>query len=209
MKSSHVFSTCASFVFLTVAVSAQDVGAGITIPNDELDGGGGRINVDTSNPLTLGPGTYTASLFNFDAGQSGDVTPFLATLTSGDLYEAIAVGADQTVSGVMTDASVPFGGSATFTLTATTTIYAGIASDTQNPIFLDNGTGPFTEHEGGGQPASSYVVTLGGPVPPDGSFSNPNLARTYAFSVTVVPEPTTFAAALLGSLVLGLRRQRS
>lgn len=208
MKTPFLLRSAAAFSLLVASADAQQVGAGNTIPNDELDSSGGRINIDTSTPLTLAPGTYTASLFNFDAGTVGDVTPFLATLTSDNLYQAIAVGDDLAVTGLNTDASAPFGGSAIFTLTATTTVYAGIASDTQNPIFLDNNTSPFTDHEGGGQPASSYVVTLGGQVPPDGNFSNPDLGRTYAFSVTVVPEPTTLAGVLVVGAALGLRRRR-
>ena len=45
--------------------------------------------------------------------------------------------------------------------------------------------------------APSYTVTVGGTVPPDGAFSNPNLGRTYAFSVTVVPEPASIGLAML------------
>ena len=125
------------------------------------------------------------------------------------MYQAVAVGATVDVTGAAQDVSVPFGGSSVFTLSTTTTIFAGIASTTQNPVFLDNGTGPFTQHEGGGQAASSYIVTVGGQVPPDGSFSNPGLGRTYAFSVTVVPEPTALGSLMIGSVALGLRRFRS
>jgi len=132
--------------------------------------------------------------------------PFLAIDSGGGLYQAIAVGDTLDIPGVVTDASAPFGGSANFTLAATTTIFAGISSQTQNPIFLDNITGPFTDHEGANQ--GGYTVAVGSTVPPDGSFSNPDLGRTYAFSVTVVPEPTALAAMILGGLVLGVRRSR-
>ena len=155
----------------------------------------------------------SATLFNFDAGLDGDVTPFLAIDNGAGAYTAIAVGTD--VAAVIgQDQSLPFGGSNTFTLGATTTVFAGIASDVQNPIFLDDGTGPFTDHEGGGQAASTYIVTLNGTVPGDGSFSNPDLNRTYAFSIEVeavaVPEPSTLALGglgVLGGLIMWRRRK--
>lgn len=186
-----------------------DVGPGTGIANDENDTAGGRINVDQGNPVTLEPGEYTATLFNFDAGVAGDVTPFLATGGAGNQYTVIAVGTDQTVA-VGQDQSLAFGGSNTFTITTPTQVFAGIASDTQNPIALDNGTGPNTDHEGGGQPAGSYVITLGGTVPPDGAFSNPDLGRSYAFSVSVqlIPEPSAFALGALGLGFLGCRMRR-
>ena len=204
-------------VALGVAAPARaaQVGPGTDIPNDEVDTPGsiGRINVDQGSPLMLPAGIYIATTFSFDAGQSGEVTPFLAVSADGsdptDLYTAVAVGARIDVPGPLTDQTVPFGGSAVFTLTTPRTVYAGITSEnTQNPIFLDNGTGQNTDHEGVGQ--GGYTVTVGGQVPPDGTFSNPQLGRTYAFSINVevIPEPS--AGALVGAAVAvcGLRRRR-
>lgn len=210
MKPVRSFLAVASLALLATSAPAQDVGAGNdTVGNELVDTGGGRINVDTSTPLTLAAGDYIALTFNFDSGIAGDVTPFLAVLTSPNVYQAIAVGNPQTITGVNIDANTAFAGSANFTLAATTTIFAGISSQTQNPIFLDDGTAQNTDHEGVGQ--ADYTVTVGGTVPPDGSFSNPDLGRTYAFSITVapIPEPTALAATLLGGLALGLRRRRS
>lgn len=190
---------------------AAVIGPGTAIPNEARDSAGGRINVDQGSPLTLQPGTYTATLFNFDAGLAGDVTPFLATGGgASNQYTAIAVGSTQSIAAAAQDQAIPFGGSNTFTLNVATEVFAGIASQTQNPIALDNGTANNTEHEGGGQAASSYVVTLGGAVPPDGAFSNPNLGRTYAFSVTVeVPEPTGLGLGMLGLGLLARRRRHA
>jgi hypothetical protein len=195
---------------LCLAGSAHAVliGPDTTIPNDEVDSAGGRINLDVSSSVLLQPGTYAASLFNFDAGTAGDVTPFLAT-GSGNNYTAIAVGLPRVIAAAAQDQSLPFGGSAVFTLLAPTTVFAGIANSNQNPIALDNGVG-LTEHEGGGQPATSYIVTLGGPVAPDGSFSNPDLGRQYAFSIDVqaVPEPATALSAALVGALCALRPRR-
>jgi hypothetical protein len=201
----------AAIICVVASAGAQTIGAGTGIANDEVDtpATGGRINVDNTTPLSLGAGTYTATLFTFDAGQPGDVTPFLATETSPNVFRAIAVGATQNLLGNELDTSLPFGGSAVFTLATTTTVFAGISSNTQNPIFLDNGVG-LTDHEAAGAP--SYTVTVGGVVPPDGSFSNPDLGRTYAFSVTVaaIPEPSSIGLMLLGGTVLlGMRRRRA
>lgn len=195
------------------AAQSVPVGAGTSINNDATDSAGGRINVDQNVPRTLQPGTYVATLFNFDAGVAGDVTPFLAVRPNAantNAYVAIAVGTPQAIAAPGQNLSLPFGGSATFTLAATTQVFAGIASSTQNPIPLANGAAS-TDHEGGGQAATSYFVTLGGNVPPDGAFSNPDLGRAYAFSIDVqlVPEPSLAAVTLIGAGVAQtLRRPR-
>jgi hypothetical protein len=195
-----------------IAAGAQ-IGAGTGIPNDTVDTAntGGRINMDQGNPLNLPAGAYLVTLFSYDAGQTGDVTPFLAVSATGtdptDLYTAIAVGNTVDVTVPLTDQSVPFGGSATFTLNAPTIVYAGISSSVQNPVFLDNGTGPNTDHEAAG--AASYVVTLNGMVPPDGVFSHTQLGRTYAFAIEVelIPEPSAGLLVLAGLASCGLRRR--
>lgn len=206
-------------VLLAGTAQAALVGPGFGIPNDANDSSGGRINVDESAPLALAAGTYVATTFQFDAGIAGDVTPFVAFRpdpANDDRYQVLAVGTAQTITGAAQDQTLPFGGTATFTLATPTTVYVGIASNTQNPIALDNDTAAplLTDHEGGGQAASSYIIPAPGPagiVPPDGQFSNPDLGRRYAFGVDVqlVPEPSS--AAVIGLLALGLcgvRRRR-
>jgi hypothetical protein len=197
------------------AVGAQ-VGPGTNIPNDTWDtvGTGGRINVDQGNPLNLPAGTYLITTFSYDAGTTGDVTPFLAVSANAsdptNLYTAIAVGNTvNVVAAPLTDQTVPFGGSATFTLNTPRVVYAGITSSLQNPVFLDLDTpAQNTDHEG--TMAPSYDVTVGGQVPPDGAFSNVNLTRSYAFSINVevIPEPSAGLLVLAGSALCGLRRRR-
>jgi hypothetical protein len=219
----HSFSTAARrctvaltlgaavFVSSRTATAAQ-VGPGTAIANDELDSAGGRINVDQGNPLNLPAGTYLITTFSYDAGSAGDVTPFLAVSATGsdppDLYTAIAVGDTVNVVAAAPDQTVPFGGSATFTLTTPSLVYAGIANSTQNPVFLDNGTAANTDHDGANQ--TNYTVMLGGPVPPDGSFSNAQLGRSYAFSlnVEVIPEPSAGLLVLLSAALCGLRARK-
>src|SRR5688500_17367485 len=82
---------------LAVTANAQVVGPGTAVANEQLDtpATGGRINVDQGFPVLLAAGTYTATFFNYDAGQAGDVTPFLAISNGVDSYQVIAVGATQ------------------------------------------------------------------------------------------------------------------
>jgi hypothetical protein len=194
--------------------AGSQVGPGTGIANDELDtpNTGGRINVDQGNPLNLPAGTYLVTTFSYDGGQTGDVTPFLAVSANGsdptDLYTALAVGDTVNVVAPLPDQTVPFGGSATFTLSTPRVVYAGITSSTQNPVFLDNGTAANTDHEGAMQ--ASYAVTVGGSVPPDGSFSNAQLGRSYAFSLNVelIPEPSAGLLVLAAASLYGLRRRK-
>ena len=198
-------------VGMTGAAEAVLIGAGTGIPNDESDSAGGRINVDQGSPVTLQPGVYMATAFQFDALVAGFVTPFLATGGgANNQYTVIAVSNEIPVATPGQDQSAPFTGANTFTITAPTQVFGGIASQLQNPIALDNGTGANTDHEGGGQAATSYLVTLGGNVPPDGTFSNPNLGRSYAFAINVelVPEPAALSLGVLGGLGLLARRRR-
>jgi hypothetical protein len=203
----------ASVIIPAGSAAGAQVGAGTGIPNDLVDtvGTGGRINVDQGNPLNLPAGTYLITTFSYDAGTTGDVTPFLAVSANAsdptDMYTAIAVGETvNVVAAPLTDQTVPFGGSATFTLSAPRVVYAGIASSLQNPVYLDNDTpGLNTDHEG--TMAPSYDVTVGGPVPPDTMFSNVNLPRSYAFSINVevIPEPSAGLLVLAGAGLCGLR----
>ena len=198
-------------VGMTGAAEAVLIGAGTAIPNDESDTAGGRINVDQGSPATLQPGVYIATAFQFDALVAGTVTPFLATGGGANSqYTVIALSNEIPVPNPGQDQSAPFTGSNIFTITTPTQVFGGIASSTQNPIALDNGTPANTDHEGGGQAATSYLVTLGGNVPPDGTFSNANLGRTYAFAINVelVPEPAALSVGLLGGLGLLARRRR-
>ena len=172
------------------------IGPGTSIPNDGVDtpATGGRINVDQGNSLLLAPGTYRATRFNYDAGVSGDVAPFLAVSNGTNSYQVLALGNTVNVPAVQTDQSVPFGGSDLFTLSLPTVVYAGISSLQQNPIFLDEGTAANTDHDApAGGPLSTVVV--GGTIE---NVSNADLGRSYAFSVNVdVPEPSSVLGLML------------
>lgn len=199
-----------SFLLLVTAIvggvwtraEAITIGPGTTIvPNNDLDNPGGRINVDQGFPVLLQPGTYTATLFNFDAGGPGDVTPFLAVSNGSDSYLVIAVGDTRNVVGIATDQSVAFGANNMFTLLSAQSVFAGISNINQNPIFLGP-PGP-TDHDA----IALDAVLVGGTI--DG-FSNPDAVRTYAFSIEVsqaLPEPSAVLLGLLGLGALSFRRR--
>jgi len=188
--------------------TAAMIGAGVGISLEEVDtpGGGPRLNIDENYTLTLDAGSYIATSFSFAAGQDGDATPFLATLTGNNdnEYEVIALGGQTVLAGAPATVTVPFGGSDLFTLSETTTLYAGFvnsADSPHNPIYLDNGTVTTTDHDNVFAPITSVGQLIGSPAEP---FGHANLGRTYAFSidVQVVPEPSALALAAIG--VLGL-----
>lgn len=160
--------------------SAITVGAGTGIPLEAVDtpGANPRMNVDQSFTQVLQPGIYVVNEWSYAAGQAGNVTPFLATSSSADNYTVVAIGNEVTIAGAGT-ATAAFGRSNTVVITAPTTVFAGITSPTtQNPIFLDNGTGTQTDHDNSPTPIANPGNAISG-------FSNANLGRTYAFSLDV------------------------
>jgi len=73
-------------------------------------------------------------------------------------------------------------------------------------VWLDNAA-TLTDHHGGSKLVSPVGTLLSG-------ISNPNLPRTYAFSVSIqaVPEPSTLGLALFGlsaAVVVAARRRRA
>ena len=104
---------------------AQTVGAGTGIlalegANNTVDtpsngtNDQSRQNVDISFTATLGPGSYSASTWTYQAGNTGSVTPYLAFSTGDHSYEIIAVGDQVDIvdeAGQNVDVTVPFGGS--------------------------------------------------------------------------------------------------
>lgn len=190
-------------------------GTGITLEVVDTPDGGPRINVDESYAVTLGAGPYQAVSFSFAAGQDGDAIPFLATLTGNnpDEYEIIALGNQVDISGAPVTQTVPFGGADTFTLDASTTVFAGFtnsAASPHNPIYLDNGTAETTDHDNAIEAALTSVGQLVGS--PANPMSHPNLGRTYAFSIDVqpIPEPASFTLLVFGLSLMAvtLRRRR-
>lgn len=173
----------AAAVLLAVNLTAQavTVGAGTGIPLEVVDTAGSqpRTNVDQSFTQTLPAGVYVVRDWSYAAGQSGSVTPFAAVANGVDSYSVAALGSQVNLGGAVTTTS-NFGRSNTFVLTAPTTVFAGITNPpgSQNPIFLDNLTATQTDHDGTPTTITGINQTVNG-------FSNPNLGRTYAFSLNV------------------------
>jgi hypothetical protein len=185
------------------------------------DTAGERINLDESNPLVLGPGTYTATLFSFFAVQtSTKTTPFLAINAdagtpnpAGDVNAFSIIAAGSTIPTGPTPVTnivqtVLFGGGAgaTFTLAQTTKVFAGVASgsaDGSDGNSMGFIAGTQVDHNNPG--ATQFTPTAGGSLP---SFTNPNLGRIYGFNVTVdAPEPGTLSLVVLAATAF-LRRRR-
>lgn len=199
---------------LATAAHATVIGPGAGITTNTLDSGGTRTNIDLYFAATLAAGNYTATNFSFEAGAAGDVQPFLAILSSGTagssnaVYKVIAVGSDNNITSSAGYGlhSVAFGPADTFTIpTGGEQVFAGFTGTTgNNPVPLLNGTGA-DAHNPPAFPNSDFVV--GNTLP---SFSYSDLAREYAFAITVAaPEPTP--AALIGcaaASLLVLRQRR-
>ena len=223
VKSSFIVACTA--VGVAVSANAATIGAGVGTlllpgPNNQVDtpstgaNDQSRQNLDQTFFVTLPAGTYTATSWQYNAGQTGSVTPYLAILTSPDNYQIIAVGALQTITGGFgVDTTVAFGGSDTFTLGSATNIYAGIVNPmtigSQNPIVTNLNSGSTVDHDNNNDGLMSPAV-LNGPV---NGFGHADLPRSYAFSVNVepIPEPTSalFSAfGLAGMLIFRTRRRR-
>lgn len=212
MKITYLASI-SSFALIAIAssVSAATLigpGSGITQATDQDTPGGDRLNVDRTTFVTLGAGTYSVAdwrLNVFSHTEGGTITPILVSGTPSN-YTAEWIGAafDPTSDGVKTVLE-----SGTFTLAASTNIYAGFYTSSLGSgiIALDannSGSGAsITDHDNTPTPPAS----VGDPV---SGFSHPGiLTRTYAFEINVdpIPEPST-ALLGLGGLALMLRRRR-
>lgn len=208
---------------LAASTGAATIGAGVGIlgqagANNQVDTPSdgstdqSRQNLDLSFSVTLDAGTYFADTWEYNSGQAGSVTPYLAVSNGAGGYEMIAVGSLVGVTdGFDVDTTVAFGGSDTFTLTGTTEVFAGITNPpeagSQNPVYTNLASGGLMDHDNNVDGAISLAV-LGGTV--DG-FGHSNLPRSYAFSVNVeaVPEPSPVLLFGLGGVLLfGMRRRR-
>jgi hypothetical protein len=180
------------------------VGPGF-LSNGGLDGGE-RLNIDVAHPLTLGAGEYNVDDFSFLSLQaSGVVTPFLARSVGTDSYETVWVGSG--VAALLGDMAIdPSGG---FTLSGTETLFAGFYTAGGGRVAFTEGVGRppgfgLTEHDSDFTGPISAGQSVSG-------FTNPDLARTYSFSVgvTPVPEPASATLLLLGGLFVATRRRIS
>ena len=209
---------------LAISANAATVGAGVGIltqagANNAFDTPAtattdqSRQNLDDKFFVTLPAGTYIATTWQYNAGQAGQVIPYLAVLTGADAYQIVAVGSTQTITGGFgVNTTVTFGGSSTFTLGAATNLYAGITNPkglgSQNPVNTNLASGGTVDHDNNADGNMSPAV-LGGAV---NGFGHANLARSYAFSINVdpIPEPTTALLSSLGvvGLLFGTRRRR-
>ncbi len=182
-------------------------GPDITDANDQDTPGGDRLNVDRTVFLELEAGTYKVSNWRlnvFDHTEDGTITPMLLSGTPA-AYTAEWIGSafDPTSDNIQTVAE-----SGTFTLAATTDIYAGFFTSSLGSGILaldanNSGTGSsVTAHDITPEPPTVAGDTVTG-------ISHANLARTYAFDINVdaIPEPSSLALIALGGAVMLLRRK--
>ncbi len=176
------------------------------------DGADRGIVVDLNAPQTLLAGSYTATNFNYEFSTlphalptAGAVTPLLLTSPSPGNYTVIAMGDTRTFTGDTAFAAHSFGGTSTFTLAADTTVYAGYYSigdgfhNTQLAPIGFAGTGNSFFRYGADSPVVGNAISGG---------SGGVETRTYDFSITVIPEPSSFG--MLGAAAMAmLRRRRS
>jgi hypothetical protein len=217
------FALACSLLLLSVAPAS----AGLIVGPGDItatagDGAFDIIAVDLNSPITLGPGTYKATLFNYQftdfAGfqTTGTIAPVLLT-GSGTLFTPVAVGDTLTYGGATAFTSVAFGGSDSFTLASSTTVYGGLyweatysgGPELRMPVGYADGGNSFVVYGGGfGPGANAPVVGTAISGSAEGFFS-----RTYDFSIeiedaAVVAEPASAIVALVGVVVIAFRQTR-
>jgi len=201
----------ACLLFLLLGV--QPVAAGFVLGPGQVstgasDGAFDLIAVDLTKSIILGSGTYDASIFNYgfaDFGflTNGTVAPLLLT-GSGTTYRPVAIGNSISYTGPTAFMSRSFGGSSTFTLSASTEVFAGLywkATDNSGqelrmPLGYTSGGNAFVVYGGGLGPGAKppeLGTVINGSA--EGFFD-----RRYNFSVEVnaVPEPSGLTVGLLG-----------
>lgn len=212
-------------VLLNAGIAPSLASAGFTIGTGDVQGfthdsAYDIIAVDLNNPATFGPGQFIASTFNYQfnttvignpsAGISGSITPILLT-GGGTNFTPIAIGNTINYTGPTAFLSVTFGGSSAFTLSAITTVYAGVywtdvgsGPDERMPIGFDNNIGNVFVVYGGGTGPGANTPAIGTQINGTGQgFFN----RKYDFSISVeeanpVPGPSSLLSAITGAVAL-------
>ena len=212
-----LFLGASSAQAVIVGVAGRTPAAWLATPgnNDFMEANVGEFAVNLTDTVTLPAGTYKASTFDYVAKQDGNVTPFLAVVTPGftgngsptDQFTYIAVGNTQTVSGGITSDttfSTAFGGSDTFTLSSTTTIYTGFNSTAQALPVDTTGTGRgFID---------LFTISAITPVTPGNTtmFNFFGFNRDYGFDVQITaPEPASLTLLAAGAAACVMRRRRA
>ena len=180
------------------------------------------IVVDLTTSQALSAGNYSASTFNYQFSQfggnvvGGTVAPFLATF-DGSHYNVIAVGdsVSDPIGGAGTFTSATFGGSNTFTLGSTTTVFAGLyernIAGFKQPIGFAAGGSSYSLYNSGfaGTGDVTFPVVGSGI---SGGNATATFARSYDFSIGIiqspVPEPTSAAMFAVGAIALLARSRR-
>ncbi|GEM_PF-3277532 len=192
------------------AVAGFVVGPG-NVAAAASDGAFDIIAVDLNNPLTFAPGSYIASIFNYQFDNfgfvtTGTITPILLT-GGGTNFTPIAVGSTITYNGPTAFVAAGFGGLNAFTLTTSTTVYGGLyweatspdGSELRMPVGYVGPGSSFVVYGGGFGPGANPPVVgtkISGSA--EGFFS-----RNYDFSieselVAAVPAPSSLLLALAG-----------
>ncbi len=220
MKITPLLAAGTSLALLGTA-SAVTIGFGpnVTTPvQDTMSDGTNnqmRQNINITDVVTLGPGTYQAISWDYQAapdatnGATQPVFPFLTILNGAASHTVLAFGSTiDTEPGIQN--LVAFGGTNnTFTLTSDTTIAAGVQNPSgagiQNSIMTDTSFG-VTDHAN-----SLNFDEAGGVGNTLDNFGHANLTRTYAFSIEVVqvPEPSSALLVFLGGAVAFRRRRQA
>jgi hypothetical protein len=211
---------CVAVLLATAQESAAvPIGPGdLNQPGYTHDGAFNLIAVDLTHPVTLGMGIYSAIKFDYQFSDfpsyhlTGSITPILLT-GGGTSFTPIAVGSAIPFGGNTSFVSAPFGGISTFTLTSSTTVYAGLywntvfdGLDDRMPVGFQNNVGNSFVIFGGGSGPGANPPIVGTPISGSGQGF---FARTYNFAIEVnqlptAPEPSSIVlAAGLGAGLLG------
>ena len=212
---------------LTSTSDAAMIGPGASIAAGTLDNGAsinfeGRLNI-SQEFTNLAAGSYNVNSFSWrelEGSTNADLQPFLATLNPGPnpgrIYTILWAGPIGTGTGGAGVYTVNYMGES-FSLGAATDVYAGFNQQANIIPFSTSNIGANTDHQGS-EFGADFSLMAGDQYPNSDPWSNPNLAREYAFdidvepSAAVVPEPgslAVFAIGAVGIVGMGVRRRKN